>query len=106
MAHRSDRYLQKAERGNAGAFLPHAAIIVAMESRITAFRSAFVVAAMLAAGSALAQSWPTKPIRLITPYSPGGAGDWVARASTDRVTAALGQQFVIEPKPGAGGNIA
>jgi tripartite-type tricarboxylate transporter receptor subunit TctC len=67
---------------------------------------ALVVAALVAAGGALAQGYPTKPIRLVTPYSPGGAGDWVARASTDRVATALGQQFVIEPKPGAGGNIA
>jgi len=69
-------------------------------------RSTFFAATLVAASGALAQGYPTKPIRLITPYSPGGAGDWVARASTDRVSAALGQPFVIEPKPGAGGNIA
>jgi tripartite-type tricarboxylate transporter receptor subunit TctC len=42
----------------------------------------------------------------VTPYSPGGAGDWVARTATDRISQALGQPFVIEPRPGAGGNIA
>ena len=67
---------------------------------------ALLAAALLASSSALAQSYPAKPIRLVTPYSPGGAGDWVARATTDRVAQALGQQFVIEPRPGAGGNIA
>ena len=66
----------------------------------------FIVAALLASGAALGQSYPAKPIRLVTPYSPGGAGDWVARASTDRIAQALGQPFVIEPRPGAGGNIA
>lgn len=66
----------------------------------------FLAGALLAAGSALAQSYPAKPIRLVTPYSPGGAGDWVARTTTDRMSQALGQQFVIEPRPGAGGNIA
>jgi tripartite-type tricarboxylate transporter receptor subunit TctC len=66
----------------------------------------FLACALLAAGSALAQSYPAKPIRLVTPYSPGGAGDWVARTATDRMAQALGQQFVIEPRPGAGGNIA
>ena len=69
-------------------------------------RFSFLAGALLAAGSALAQSYPTKPIRLVTPYSPGGAGDWVARTTTDRMAQALGQQFVIEPRPGAGGNIA
>ena len=62
--------------------------------------------ALLAASAALAQTYPTKPIRLVTPYSPGGGGDWVARTTTDRMAQALGQQFVIEPRPGAGGNIA
>jgi tripartite-type tricarboxylate transporter receptor subunit TctC len=66
----------------------------------------FLACALLAAGSALAQSYPAKPIRLVTPYSPGGAGDWVARTATDRMAQALGQQFVIEPRRGAGGNIA
>ena len=65
-----------------------------------------VSAALCASAGAFAQSYPTKPIRLVTPYSPGGAGDWVARTATDRMAQALGQQFVIEPRPGAGGNIA
>ena len=50
--------------------------------------------------------YPSKPIRLLTPYSPGGGADWVVRITTDRVAQALGQQFVIEARPGAGGNIA
>jgi tripartite-type tricarboxylate transporter receptor subunit TctC len=65
-----------------------------------------VAATLLASSCAFAQSYPAKPIRFVTPYSPGGAGDWVARATTDRMALALGQQFVIEPRPGAGGNIA
>ena len=67
---------------------------------------AAIAAAVLVSTAALAQSYPAKPIRLVTPYSPGGAGDWVARVSTDRVAQALGQPFVLEPRPGAGGNIA
>ena len=63
-------------------------------------------ALLLVSGAALAQPYPTKPIRLVTPYSPGGAGDWVSRTATDRIAQSLGQQFVIEPRPGAGGNIA
>jgi tripartite-type tricarboxylate transporter receptor subunit TctC len=65
-----------------------------------------ITALLLVAGAALAQPYPTKPIRLVTPYSPGGAGDWVSRTATDRIAQSLGQQFVIEPRPGAGGNIA
>lgn len=65
-----------------------------------------LMAGALFASLAFGQNYPAKPIRLVTPYSPGGAGDWVARVSTDRVAQALGQQFVLEPRPGAGGNIA
>jgi tripartite-type tricarboxylate transporter receptor subunit TctC len=65
-----------------------------------------IAAALLVAIAAFAQSYPAKPIRVITPYAPGGASDWVARVLTDRVGQALGQQFVLEPRPGAGGNIA
>ena len=67
---------------------------------------ALLAAALVASSAALAQNYPARPIRLVTPYSPGGAGDWVARTATDRIAQALGQQFVIEPRPGAGGNIA
>jgi tripartite-type tricarboxylate transporter receptor subunit TctC len=67
---------------------------------------ALLAAAVFTSSCALAQGYPAKPIRLVTPYSPGGAGDWVARATTDRMALALGQQFVLEPRPGAGGNIA
>jgi tripartite-type tricarboxylate transporter receptor subunit TctC len=70
-------------------------------------KTKLIVAAVLcASGVAAAQPYPAKPIRLVTPYSPGGAGDWVARTATERMAQALGQQFVIEPRPGAGGNIA
>jgi tripartite-type tricarboxylate transporter receptor subunit TctC len=65
-----------------------------------------IAAALFVSTTVFAQNYPAKPIRLVTPYSPGGAGDWVARVSTERVGQALGQQFVLEPRPGAGGNIA
>ena len=73
-----------------------------MKLRIAAFLS--LVAAALP--SVAQDKFPSKPIRLLTPYSPGGGADWVVRVTTDRVAQALGQQFVIEPRPGAGGNIA
>lgn len=68
--------------------------------------AAILGAGLIAASLAQAQTYPAKPIRLITPYSPGGGADWVSRVTTDRAAQGLGQQFVIEARPGAGGNIA
>lgn len=53
-----------------------------------------------------AQAWPSRPIRVIVGYSPGGAVDIIARAVGQVLGAALGQAVVIENKPGAGTNIA
>ena len=64
------------------------------------------IAALLVTATAFAQPYPNRPIRLVVPYSGGGHGDVVVRTVIAPVSASLGQQFVIEPKPGAGGNIA
>ena len=60
----------------------------------------------MAASAALAQSWPSKPIRLIIPFTPGGSQDVIGRLFAQRVGEALGQQIVVENKAGAGGQIA
>ena len=52
-----------------------------------------------------AQNYPTRPVRLIIPFSPGGAADVPGRILADRMTHALGQQLVIENRPGAGSTI-
>src|SRR5438477_2456957 len=63
--------------------------------------------AMLAfAGPASAQSFPTKPIRLIVPYPAGGAVDIVGRTLGQYLTEVWKQQIVVENRPGAGGVIA
>jgi tripartite-type tricarboxylate transporter receptor subunit TctC len=59
-------------------------------------------AAMVTADLALAQSWPTKPVRVIVPYSPGSATDLVPRTVYDHVAAQLGQTIIIDNRPGGG----
>jgi tripartite-type tricarboxylate transporter receptor subunit TctC len=54
------------------------------------------------AGAAFAQAWPSKPIRLIVPYPPGGGNDNLARIFGTRIAERLGQPIVIENRPGAG----
>jgi tripartite-type tricarboxylate transporter receptor subunit TctC len=53
-----------------------------------------------------AQEWPNKPVRILVGFGPGGGTDIVARILADRLSDVLGQQFVVENRPGAGGTIA
>ena len=57
-------------------------------------------------GSASAADYPTRPVKWVVGYPPGGATDIIARLIGQRLSERLGQQFVIENKPGAGNNIA
>ena len=68
-------------------------------------RRLFILLALIAAPAALAQSYPTKPIRVVVPFPPGGGTDIVARTVTPKMAEILGQPFVIENRAGAGGNI-
>ena len=60
---------------------------------------------LVSARRAAAADYPTRPIRFLVAYSPGGATDIIARLIGQRLSERLGQQFVIENKPGAGNNI-
>src|SRR5262245_14970210 len=66
-----------------------------------------LIAALCALGLTLAraQDYPTRPIRIVVPYPPGGSADLVPRALTDKLHAKWGQAVVVENRPGAGGNI-
>src|SRR5262249_1005388 len=55
---------------------------------------------------ALAQAWPARPIRFIVPFPAGGTTDLIARIMSQWLSARLGQQVIVENKPGAGTNIA
>ena len=59
----------------------------------------------LAGGGACAQTWPTKPIRLVVPFSAGGANDLIARAAAEGASKLLGQPIMIDNKPGAGASL-
>ena len=66
---------------------------------------ALLFLAVLACGTALAQSYPTKPVRLIVTYPPGGSSDLMSRVYGAKLSELWGQQVLVESKPGAAGSI-
>ncbi len=74
--------------------------------------SALIATAVAALGllaitpQALAQAWPSKPVRVVVTLSPGSTSDILARVVSEQMGKSLGQAFVVENRPGAGGNIA
>jgi tripartite-type tricarboxylate transporter receptor subunit TctC len=66
------------------------------------------LAALLASSSlgvAAQSSWPSRPVRIVVPFAPGGTTDILARAIAPELSRAFGQQFIVENKAGAGGNL-
>ena len=57
----------------------------------------------LCSGFTYAQTWPAKPVRLIVPFPPGGSTDVAARVVSEKLTRALGEQFIVDNRGGAGG---
>jgi tripartite-type tricarboxylate transporter receptor subunit TctC len=66
---------------------------------------AVALTALFLSGSALSQGYPTKPVRMIVPFSPGGAADIIGRVLAQKLSENLGQQVIVDNRVGASGNI-
>ncbi len=68
-------------------------------------RASAVLAALLLSAAAYAQAYPTRPVKIIVPFPPGGTTDILARVMAERFQSVFGQQFLVENRSGAGGVI-
>ena len=82
----------------------HFATLPVAATRILTSLGAAAAAALIL-GNAAAQTYPTRPVKVIVPFATGAASDIIARQVFDRVSAAMGQGFVVENRPGAGGTV-
>ena len=77
-----------------------------MQRRTLIAAAAFASALLATQGAALAQqAWPTKPVRLVVPFAPGGTTDIIARVVAEKINGPLGQTMIVENKAGGGGSV-
>ena len=69
-------------------------------------KNLWIFAAFLFTAQAFPQEYPTRPVRMLVGYAPGGGMDTIARVLAPKLSEALGQQFVVENRPGASGGVA
>lgn len=69
-------------------------------------RFALMLLVMSLAGGAVGQPYPSRPVRIVVPYPPGGSPDVLARTLAQRVSESVGQQIITDNRPGAGGSVA
>ena len=84
-------------------------LLIAPARRIGAFgltAAAVLCATFGASDHACAQAWPSKPVRVVVTLSPGSTSDMLARVVSEQLGKLLGQSFVVENRPGAGGVVA
>ena len=76
--------------------------------RLIKLSAASIAAPTIISSAAWSQAgaWPNRPVRIVIPFTPGGGADTIARLVAIKMTEVLGNQFYVESKPGAGGNIA
>ncbi len=72
---------------------------------MAALRFAFLLPVCFALQAAAADNYPSRPIRMVSPFAAGGANDTVARIAAAEVSASLKQQLIVDNRPGAGGNL-
>jgi tripartite-type tricarboxylate transporter receptor subunit TctC len=69
-------------------------------------RKAACIAALLVSTGAVAQAYPTKPVRIVLAYASGGPTEFLARAVGEKASQRLGQPILVEPRPGANERVA